>query len=94
MLIRFFIETFKFTKNSNLFADPFEMAKFTTSSHGNPQLVDKAGYEYSKHKTVLSGARIYWRCIKNRNLKCKARMATENNCIAQWDFHIGQPKTK
>ena len=70
-------------QNSNLFADPFEMAKFTTSTHGNPQLVDKAGYEYQKHKTDLSGVRIYWRCVKNRNLKCKARMATENNCIVQ-----------
>jgi len=70
-------------QNSNLFADPFEMAKFTTSTHGNPQLVDKAGYEYQKHKTDLSGVRIYWRCVKNRNFKCKARMATENNCIVQ-----------
>ena len=61
------------------------MAKFTTSRMGNPQLVDTAGYEYSKHKTDLSGVRIYWGCIKNRNFKFKAKMATENNCLNRID---------
>ena len=83
MLIRFFIETFKFTKKSNLFADLFEMAKFTTNTKGNPQLVDMAGYEYTKIRNARSGVKIYWRCSKYKSLKCSAKAITEGSYVVR-----------
>ena len=55
-------------RNSNLFADPFEMAKFTASRKVQPQLVDTEGYEYTKHRNDRSGVKIYWRCSKYKSL--------------------------
>ena len=66
-------------KNSNLFADPFEMAKFTTSRKGNLKLVDTAGYEYTKQQA--SGIKIYWICSKYKSVKCLARATTEGNFV-------------
>ena len=74
-------------KNSNLFADPFEMAKFTTSREGNLKLVDTAGYEYTKHSIDPSGFKIYWRCSKYKSLKCFARSTTEGNYVIK---NVGQ----
>ena len=89
MLLWFLIESFKihkknlkindWYKNSNLFADPFEMAKFTTSRKGNLKLVDTAGYEYTKQHA--SGIKIYWICSKYKSLKCPARATTEGNFV-------------
>ena len=59
------------------------MAKFTTSRMGNPQLVDSAGYEYTKHSSDASGYKIYWRCSKYKSLKCLARAKTEGNYILE-----------
>jgi len=64
-----------------LLADPYDMAKFTTSRMGNPQLVDMAGYEYTKHSSDPSGFKIYWRCSKYKSLKCPARATTEGSYV-------------
>ena len=80
-MLWFFTKIFKFTKNSNLFADPFEMAKFTKSLRGYPQLVDMAGYEYVKIRNATSGVKIYWRCSKYRSLKCSAKAITEGSYV-------------
>ena len=83
MLIRFFIETFKFTKNSYLSTDLFEMAKYTTNTKGNPQLVDMTGYEYTKIRHARSGIKIYWRCSKYKSLKCSAKAITEASHVVR-----------
>ena len=59
------------------------MAKFTTSREGNLKLVDAAGYEYTKHSSDPSGIKIYWRCTKNKSLKCSARATTEGNYVVK-----------
>ena len=64
-----------------MLADPFEMANFTTTKMGNPQLVDSAGYEYTKHSSDASGFKIYWRCSKYKSKKCPARATTEGNYV-------------
>ena len=70
-----------------MFADSFEMAKFTTNRKGNPQLVDTAGYEYSKNRINASGDKIYWICSRHKTLKCPARATTEGNYVIK---SIGQ----
>ena len=50
------------------------MAQFTTNNHGNPQVLDQAGFVYSKHRTKNN-----WRCqknSKNEGWTCKARVKT------------------
>ena len=69
--MRLFIKT-----NSNLVPDEFfEMARFTTSVHGNPMLVDSEGKTYKKNASKKD--RTMWKCSKYRSLKCYARAITE-----------------
>jgi hypothetical protein len=63
----------------NLFADTkFEVAKFTTSQYGNPQLVDTKGFVYRRHKSSAKDDKTFWICTKRDSLKCKARATTSN----------------
>ena len=72
----------------NLFADTkFEVAKFTTSQYGNPQLVDTNGFVYRRHKSSAKDDKTFWICTKRDSLKCKAR-ATTSNAIASKGLQI------
>jgi len=63
-----------------LFSDKFEIGRFTKNLNGNPQLVDMAGFVYSKHRA--NSIYIQWRCQKNyEGRKCTARATTEGNYI-------------
>ena len=63
----------------NLIADTkFEVAKFTTSQYGNPQLVDTKGFVYRRHKSSAKDDKTFWICTKRDSLKCKARATTSN----------------
>ena len=75
MLKDFFIKT-----NSNLVPDEFvEMARFITSAHGNPMLVDSERKTYQKH--VSKNGITHWRCSKYKSMKCHARATTEGNYV-------------
>ena len=77
----FEVDTNFFTKtNSNLVPDEsFEMARFTTSAHGNPMLVDSERKTYQKH--VSKNGITHWRCSKYKSMKCHARATTEGNYV-------------
>ena len=68
----------------NLFSDGFEVAQFSTNLRGNPQVVDRAGFEYSKHK----GA---WRCLRKSisdGRPCSARITTNGyQIVKRTGFH-------
>jgi hypothetical protein len=71
-----------FKTNSNLVSDEFfEMARFITSSHGNPMLVDSEGRTFQKN-TSRNG-QISWKCSKYKSLKCLARAKTEGNYVLE-----------
>jgi len=59
----------------------FEMARFVTSSHGNPMLVDSEGRTFQKN-TSRNG-QISWKCSKYKSLKCLARAKTEGNYVLE-----------
>jgi hypothetical protein len=67
-----------------LFSDGFEVAQFSTNLRGNPQVVDRAGFEYSKHK----GA---WRCLRKSisdGRPCSARITTNGyQIVKRTGFH-------
>ena len=68
--------------NSNLVPDEFfEMARFVTSSHGNPMFVDSEGRTYQKN-TSRNGI-ITWKCSKYKSVKCLARAKTEGNYVLE-----------
>ena len=71
----------------NLFSDEFEVAQFTTNSYGNPQLLDMAGFVYSKH-FVNTNNTIQWRCLKRsiseKGKKCTAKATTNGNYIIRF----------
>ena len=75
-----------FKASLNLFADDFEMAKFTSNKHGNPMLLDTVGYTYNRHKSNQSATRVYWKCSQVQN-DCRARATTEGIFIIK---HIGE----
>ena len=60
------------------------MAQFRTNLRGNPQVVDRAGYEYSKHK----GA---WRCLRKSisdGRPCSVRITTNGyQIVKRTGFH-------
>ena len=58
------------------------MARFTTSAHGNPMLLDSEGNTYRKNNST--NERIHWRCSKYKSLKCPARATTEGNFVVKW----------
>jgi len=59
----------------------FEMARFVTSSHGNPMLVDSEGRTFQKN-TSRNGITT-WKCSKYKSLKCLARVKTEGNYVLE-----------
>ena len=96
-VIIFFIKA-----NLNLFAGrefklstlTFELAKFTSSAHGNPQLVDSSGFVYNKHKSNERRDRIFWICARKTRYKCTARATTEGDYIIKYlGEHIHPPDT-
>ena len=104
LLIRRLIShVFFFIKaNLNLFAGrefklstlTFELAKFTSSAHGNPQLVDSSGFVYNKHKSNERRDRIFWICARKTRYKCTARATTEGDYIIKYlGEHIHPPDT-
>ena len=70
--------------NSYLFSDGFEVAQFRTNLRGNPQVVDRAGFEYSKHKGG-------WRCLRKSisdGRPCSARVTTNGyQIVKRTGFH-------
>ena len=79
----FFIKT-----NSNLVPDEFfEVARFITSAHGNPMLVDSEGKTYTKRTTYKKNSsekeKTHWKCSKYQSLKCSARATTEGNYVVK-----------
>ena len=82
----FFIRIYLFSPQQiqNLFSDGFEVAQFSTNLRGNPQVVDRAGFEYSKHK----GA---WRCLRKSisdGRPCSARITTNGyQIVKRTGFH-------
>ena len=83
-LIRIFYQNINFLpKYSNLVPDEsFEVARFTTSLHGNPMLLDSEGNTYRKNNST--NERIHWRCSKYKSLKCPVRATTEGNFVVKW----------
>jgi hypothetical protein len=84
VVLKFFIKT-----NSNLVPDEFvEMARFITSAHGNPMLVDSEGKTYTKRATYKKNSseteKTHWKCSKYQSLKCSARAIAEGNYIVKW----------
>ena len=80
----FFIKT-----NSNLVPDKFvEMARFITSAHGNPMLVDSEGKTYTKRATYKKNSseeeKTHWKCSKYQSLHCSARAIAEGNYVVKW----------
>ena len=77
-----FLDYLEVDTNSNLVSDEFfEMARFVTSSHGNPMLVDSEGRTFQKN-TSRNG-QISWKCSKYKSLKCLARAKTQGNYILE-----------
>ena len=62
------------------FLDVLDVAQFMRSSKGHPQLVDKAGFIYNKHRTNKDGL-IFWSCRDFKRSDCRARVHTKG-------FHI------
>ena len=68
------------------------MAKYTSSKHGNPQLVDSVGYSYIRHKSNNSATKVYWRCQMRTKINCMARATTEGIFIVKYiGEHIHPP---
>ena len=64
------------------------MAQFATNSYGNPQLLDMAGFFYSKHFVSVNNT-IQWRYLKRsipeKGKKCTAKATTtDGNCIIRF----------
>ena len=81
--------------NQMNFQGEMEEAKFSESSRGKPQLLDKNGQLYNKNyespKIGKYGQRIWWVCReykRQQNVgsqkKCPARAITEGKYVVQW----------
>ena len=73
------------------------MAEFKTNGRGVVQLVDSAGFAYSKHYGNVNTNSMFWRCEKRQSSiwkcnktnkledwKCLARVTTEGNYIIKY----------
>jgi len=71
-----------------LFLDGLDEAQFVVSRKGLPQLVDKAGYLYSKHQSGEGkGKKVWWICVESKKKQfrdCKARATTEGFYITKY----------
>ena len=59
------------------------MALFTTSTYGNPMLMDREGYTYQKHLKNANTNLTHWKCSKAKRGFCPARASTAQNFIVK-----------
>ena len=70
------------------------MAEFKTNGRGILQLVDSAGFAYSKHYGNANTNSMFWRCEKRQSSiwKCTARATTIGIHIkSQTGYHMHPP---
>ena len=67
--------------------------RFVRNSRGAPNLLDKQGHVYYKHKNSANSSKIHWNCRDRKKYQCHGRATTDGFKIVKLSVHNHPPPT-